>query len=152
MAPARPAPAPPLVDLFEQQEEHDPAEHAAEHGRHPAGAGAERDDVEGREEQADDHAVADAEQIVAGARRLAVFGLVARRGRVGVLARWRRLARPYSHSIVPGGLLVMSSTTRWTSRISLIMREAICSSRSYGSRAQSAVIASSDVTARIATT
>jgi len=36
----------------------------------------------------------------------------------------------YSHSIVPGGLLVMSSTTRLTSRISLIMREAICSSRS----------------------
>jgi hypothetical protein len=39
-----------------------------------------------------------------------------------------------------------------TSRISPIMRDAICSSRSYGSRAQSAVIASSDVTARIATT
>jgi hypothetical protein len=38
--------------------------------------------------------------------------------------------RAYSHSIVPGGLLVMSSTTRLTSRISLIMREAICSSRS----------------------
>src|SRR5262249_62257782 len=58
----------------------------------------------------------------------------------------------YSHSIVPGGLLVMSSTTRFTSRISLIIREAICSSRSYGSRAQSAVIASSLVTARIAIT
>ena len=40
-----------------------------------------------------------------------------------------RLSR-YSHSMVPGGLLVMSSTTRLTSRISLIMREAICSSRS----------------------
>jgi hypothetical protein len=39
-------------------------------------------------------------------------------------------APAYSHSIVPGGLLVMSSTTRLTSRISLIMREAICSSRS----------------------
>jgi hypothetical protein len=38
--------------------------------------------------------------------------------------------RAYSHSIVPGGLLVMSSTTRLTSRISLIMREAICSSSS----------------------
>ena len=58
----------------------------------------------------------------------------------------------YSHSMVPGGLLVMSSTTRLTSRISLIIRDAICSSRSYGRRAQSAVIASSDVTARIATT
>ena len=36
----------------------------------------------------------------------------------------------YSHSIVPGGLLVMSSTTRPTGRISLIIRDAICSSRS----------------------
>ncbi len=41
-----------------------------------------------------------------------------------------RPARGYSHSIVPGGLLVMSSTTRPTGRISLIIREAICSSRS----------------------
>ena len=64
----------------------------------------------------------------------------------------RHVAAAHSHSIVPGGLDVMSSTTRLTSRISPIMREAICSSRSYGSRAQSAVIASSDVTARIATT
>src|SRR5215211_5145823 len=46
-------------------------------------------------------------------------------------ARLDALAEPaHSHSIVPGGLLVMSSTTRLTSRISLIMREAICSSRS----------------------
>src|SRR5215217_6883183 len=66
-------------------------------------------------------------------------------------ARLDALAEAHSHSIVPGGLLVMSSTTRLTSRISLIMREAICSSRSYGRRAQSAVIASSEVTARIAT-
>ena len=58
----------------------------------------------------------------------------------------------HSHSIVPGGLLVMSSTTRPTGRISLIIREAICSSRSYGRRAQSAVIASSLVTARITIT
>ena len=58
----------------------------------------------------------------------------------------------YSHSMVPGGFDVMSSTTRFTSRISLIMREAICSSRSYGRRAQSAVIASLDVTARMAIT
>jgi hypothetical protein len=36
----------------------------------------------------------------------------------------------YSHSIVPGGLDVMSKTTRLTSRISLIIREAICSSKS----------------------
>ena len=36
----------------------------------------------------------------------------------------------YSHSMVPGGLDVMSSTARFTWRISLIMREAIRSSRS----------------------
>jgi hypothetical protein len=36
----------------------------------------------------------------------------------------------YSHSIVPGGLDVMSKTTRFTSRSSLIMREAIVSSKS----------------------
>ena len=36
----------------------------------------------------------------------------------------------YSHSMVPGGLLVMSSTTRPTGRISPIIRAAICSSRS----------------------
>ncbi len=46
----------------------------------------------------------------------------------------RQAAEParqgYSHSMVPGGLLVMSKTTRLTSRSSLIMREAICSSRS----------------------
>jgi hypothetical protein len=36
----------------------------------------------------------------------------------------------YSHSIVPGGLLVISSTTRPTGRISPIIRAAICSSRS----------------------
>src|SRR5207302_9903076 len=58
----------------------------------------------------------------------------------------------YSHSIVPGGLEVMSSTTLLTSRSSLIIREAIVSSRSYGSLAQSAVMASSLVTARTTTT
>jgi hypothetical protein len=58
----------------------------------------------------------------------------------------------YSHSIVPGGLDVMSSVTRLTCAISLIMREATFSSRSYGRRAQSAVIASSLVTALITTT
>ena len=36
----------------------------------------------------------------------------------------------HSHSMVPGGLDVMSRTTRLTSRSSLIMREAICSRRS----------------------
>src|ERR1700683_5262995 len=58
----------------------------------------------------------------------------------------------YSHSMVPGGLLVMSRTTRFTSRSSLIIRAAIVWSRSYGSLAQSAVIASSLVTARTTTT
>ena len=36
----------------------------------------------------------------------------------------------YSHSIVPGGFEVMSRTTRLTSRISLIIRDAILSRRS----------------------
>jgi hypothetical protein len=43
---------------------------------------------------------------------------------------WSGRSEHHSHSIVPGGLDVMSSTTRLTSRSSLIMREAICSSRS----------------------
>ena len=64
----------------------------------------------------------------------------------------RETRSDHSHSMVPGGFDVMSKTTRLTSRSSLIIREAICSSRSYGSRAQSAVIASSLVTARITTT
>src|SRR3954451_6959386 len=105
-----------LVHLLEQQEDHGAAEDARDDPARPAGARAERHDVERREDDADDEP-------------------------------W-----DYSHSIVPGGLLVMSSTTRLTSRISLIIREAICSSRSYGSLAQSAVIASSEVTARMATT
>jgi hypothetical protein len=45
-------------------------------------------------------------------------------------ARRRAVALAYSHSIVPGGFDVMSSTTRFTSRSSLIMREATFSSRS----------------------
>src|SRR5919197_2115145 len=66
----------------------------------------------------------------------------------------RPRARPtaqsaHSHSIVEGGFDEMSSATRFTAGISLMMRLEIVSSRSYGSRAQSAVIASSDVTARI---
>ena len=60
--------------------------------------------------------------------------------------------RAHSHSIVPGGFDVMSSVTRFTCGISLIIRDATLSSRSYGRRAQSAVIASSLVTARITTT
>ncbi len=55
----------------------------------------------------------------------------------------------YSHSMVPGGLDVRSRATRLTPSTSLMMRLEIRSRRSYGSRAQSAVIASSEVTARI---
>src|SRR5215470_1926779 len=55
----------------------------------------------------------------------------------------------YSHSIVAGGFEVTSSTTRLTPGISFTILAEIVSTRSYGSRAQSAVIASSLVTARI---
>src|SRR5256885_16202161 len=60
------------------------------------------------------------------------------------------VGRRYSHSIVAGGFDVTSSTTRLTAGISLTIRDATSSIRSYGRRAQSAVIASSDVTARSA--
>src|SRR3954453_5007325 len=91
---ASPAAFAALVHLLEQQEDRGPAGDARDDSTRPAGARAERHDVEGREDDADDE------------------------------------PRDYSHSIVPGGLLVMSSTTRLTSRISLIIRDAICSSRS----------------------
>src|SRR4051812_38309970 len=55
---------------------------------------------------------------------------------------------PYSHSMVPGGLLVTSSTTRLTSATSLVIRVEILASTSYGNRVQSAVIASSLDTGR----
>jgi len=54
----------------------------------------------------------------------------------------------YSHSIVPGGLLVMSSVTLFTSRTSFVIRVEIFSSTSYGNLLQSAVIASSLDTGR----
>ncbi len=54
----------------------------------------------------------------------------------------------HSHSMVPGGLLVTSSTTRLTSVTSLVMRVEILASTSYGTRVQSAVIASSEDTGR----
>ncbi len=63
--------------------------------------------------------------------------------------RQRRSRCPHSHSIVPGGFEVMSYTTRLTPGTSLMIRCDITSSVSYGTRAQSAVIASSLVTARI---
>ena len=50
--------------------------------------------------------------------------------------------------MVAGGLLVTSSTTRLTPRTSLVMRVEILSSTSYGTRDQSAVMASSEDTGR----
>src|SRR5690606_22699670 len=58
----------------------------------------------------------------------------------------------YSHSIVAGGLLEMSYTTRFTPATSLMMRVEICASTAYGIRAQSAVMKSCVSTARMATT
>lgn len=59
---------------------------------------------------------------------------------------WR--LEPYSHSIVPGGLEVMSYTTRLMPRTSLTIRLEMARSTSYGSGAQSAVMPSSECTAR----
>jgi hypothetical protein len=56
----------------------------------------------------------------------------------------------YSHSMVPGGLEVMSKTTRLILSTSLVMRLDIFPNRSWGSLAQSAVMASLLVTARMA--
>src|SRR6266852_6730896 len=62
------------------------------------------------------------------------------------------LAQAHSHSMVPGGFDVMSNTTRFTPFTSLTMRLLMRASTSYGTRAQSAVIASSLVTTLTATT
>ncbi len=64
-----------------------------------------------------------------------------------VLAALRRGG--HSHSMVPGGFDVTSRATRFTPSTSLMIREAMRSTRSYGNRAQSAVMASSLVTARM---
>ena len=61
------------------------------------------------------------------------------------------LSRRHSHSMVPGGLLVTSSTTRLTSGTSLVIRVEIRAITSYGRRDQSAVIASSLETGRSTT-
>ena len=65
---------------------------------------------------------------------------------------WQRQLRLlfYSHSIVPGGLLVMSKTQRFTPFTSLMMRPASFSINSYGNLTQSAVMPSCDSTARMA--
>ena len=60
----------------------------------------------------------------------------------------RRLEQPHSHSMVAGGFDDTSYATRLIPGTSLITRDEMRSSTSYGNRAQSAVIASSDVTAR----
>src|SRR5215469_8872656 len=65
--------------------------------------------------------------------------------------RGHRTREGYSHSIVPGGLLVTSSTTRLISLTSLVIRVATRASTGSGSRAQSAVMASSLVTGRSTT-
>src|SRR5262249_49239526 len=71
----------------------------------------------------------------------------------GLAPHERNLPKGASHSpsVVAGGLGVTSRTTRLTCGISFTIRDETSSTRSYGSRAQSAVIASSEVTARITT-
>src|SRR5438270_5708734 len=56
----------------------------------------------------------------------------------------------YSHSIVPGGFDVMSYTTRFTPFTSFTIRVEIIFSTSGGSATQSAVMPSSELTARMA--
>ena len=62
-------------------------------------------------------------------------------------------ARPagHSHSIVEGGFDVMSYTILFTGSTSLTILELILSSTSYGILAQSEVMPSMEVTARIPT-
>lgn len=62
-----------------------------------------------------------------------------------------RLFGGHSHSILAGGLVVTSSTTRFTCGTSLTILAEIVRTTSYGMRAQSAVMKSSVVTARMAT-
>src|SRR4030095_10319837 len=83
-----------------------------------------------------------------GAVKQAVLGVDVEMDELGVLHR----GPGYSHSIVDGGFEEMSNTTRLTPFTSLMIRLLIVPSRSYGSRAQSAVIASWLVTARSAIT
>src|SRR5207249_4613741 len=63
-----------------------------------------------------------------------------------------RATQCYSHSIVAGGLLLISYTTRFTPFTSLMIRVEILASKSYGRCDQSAVMKSSVCTARMATT
>ena len=58
----------------------------------------------------------------------------------------------YSHSIVPGGFVVMSYTTRFTPGTSLMIRFEIVPSTSCGMSEKSTVMASAEDTARTAIT
>ena len=61
---------------------------------------------------------------------------------------WRWWPWAYSHSMVPGGLLVMSKVTLLIPEHSLMMRFEILRRRSVSRAAQSAVMPSTDSTAR----
>lgn len=75
------------------------------------------------------------------------------RGKVNGLAHQLVTERhPHSHSIVAGGFVDTSYTTRFTPGTSLAMRLAARVRSEAGKRAQSAVMPSSLVTARRATT
>lgn len=67
---------------------------------------------------------------------------------VSGLAERRERRKAYSHSMVPGGFDVTSSTTRLTSGTWLVILFEMRASTSYGTRVQSAVIASSEDTGR----
>src|SRR5215211_8340082 len=111
----------PALDLAEDEEAEHTGEQPTDDTRQDVASEAHADGVEHRDERTRTDLGAGAEA-ARGRRRL--------RPRLAPPPprRFGRLA--YSHSMVPGGLLVMSSTTRLTSRISLIIREAIRSSRS----------------------
>src|SRR6267143_3724758 len=64
---------------------------------------------------------------------------------------WQAFSQNYSHSIVLGGLELISYTTLVTPGTSLTIRVEIRSSTSPGNRTQSAVMASSDSTTLTAT-
>jgi hypothetical protein len=69
---------------------------------------------------------------------------------LGMKMQVYEIQRCYSHSIVDGGLELMSYTTRLMPLTSFTMRDETRASTSCGSRAQSAVIPSRLSTARIA--
>src|ERR1700724_3508542 len=66
----------------------------------------------------------------------------------GLIRRITSTKPAYSHSIVAGGLLLTSRTTRLMPRTSLVIRLEIFATRSHGRRAQSAVMPSRLSTAR----